>query len=137
MIDAEMEADLQDMEDQIPPPSEIEPAIASIYRLGINAVKTGGNFDVTQECLVCKQTGHSFDNCPVLNNHELLKEFHINFCSLCRKVNKKIHDKNGTKGIHQISASYDHEHQSSDEESTTDSDPSYVHDESEFEPDFV
>ena len=137
MINADMEADLQDMEDQIPSSNTIEPAIASIYKLGIHAVKTGGNFDVSQECLVCKQTGHSFDNCPVLNNHELLKEFHINFCSLCRKVNKKLHDKNGNKGIHQISASFEDTHLSSDEESVSDSTPSYVHDESEFEPDFV
>lgn len=80
-----------------------EPPLISIYKLGIDSVKRHSTFNVDQACLVCKETGHTFENCPVLNNHSLLKELHIAFCALCRKTERKTKESGApSASIHSV-----------------------------------
>ena len=30
--------------------------------------------DITRPCVVCKQTGHDFNGCPILKDHEFLRD---------------------------------------------------------------
>ena len=71
-------------------PSEAGP-LCAIYRMGIDSAKATG-FDISQKCMVCEESGHTFEDCPILKNHDLLKQIHIKFCSLCRQVRKKSKD---------------------------------------------
>jgi hypothetical protein len=131
-------ADIHKVESMIPEVTHDDDRLKiAIYRLGINAVKQTGSFDVAQKCLVCQKTGHTFDECPVLNNHDLLKKLHISFCSMCRRMQRQSDEKD-TQSIHGVAVSdVDSESQSSssddgDDQTTT----TYYHDESDFEPDF-
>ena len=131
-------ADIHKVESMIPEVTHDDDRLKiAIYRLGLNAVKQTGSFDVAQKCLVCQKTGHTFDECPVLNNHELLKKLHISFCSMCKRMQRQSDDKD-TQPIHGIAVSdVESESQSSssdeDDDKTTNT---YYHDESDFEPDF-
>ena len=89
-------------------PEEVKIAIP-IYKLGIYQVQTTGNFDITQKCLVCDQAGHTFEECPVLNNHELLKQLHITFCSMCKRMKKKQSDSPSKVQIHAVSTESSHD----------------------------
>ena len=39
--------------------------------------------------MVYNKSGHTFEDYPILKNHELLKQIHIKFYSLCQQVKKK------------------------------------------------
>ena len=45
----------------------------------INRISTGPttDFDISQPCKVCEQTGHTFDNCPILTNTPFLRRHYI------------------------------------------------------------
>ena len=44
----------------------------------INSIANGKpEFDVSQPCKVCSKTGHTFDDCPVLNNTPFLRKHYI------------------------------------------------------------
>ena len=45
----------------------------------INRLATGSNteFDTSMPCKVCERTGHTFDNCPILNNTPFLRRHYI------------------------------------------------------------
>ena len=106
--------------------------LASIYKLGTRILKVDGSFDVSQRCLVCNKTGHSFEECEVLNNHELLKSFHIAFCSLCKKIGKKTEMANPSR-IHRIEYE-DNETSSSLEDSSDDEiEQGWVREEADFQ----
>lgn len=131
--------DIEQVESLIPDVESPEDQYrVAIYRLGIHSIKKTGEFDVSQKCLVCKKAGHTFDECPVLNDHELLKKVHISFCSLCRRIQRQTEDVT-PQTIHGVTVSDTEEddHQSSSsEESYGESLNTYYQDESDFEPDF-
>jgi hypothetical protein len=110
----------------------------AIYKLGIHAIKKTGSFDVAQKCLVCQKTGHTFEECPVLNNHELLKKLHISFCSMCRRMQRQTDDPE-PKSIHNIEVSdeeYSSDSSSDNNDDEEESVHTYYHNESDYEPDF-
>ena len=72
-----------------------------VYRVGISAAKSNG-FDVSQNCMVCNTSGHAFEDCPILNNHDLLKQIHIRFCGLCKQVNKKTQEAINPKQVYHL-----------------------------------
>ena len=108
----------------------------AIYKLALHTVKKTGNFDVAQKCLVCQKTGHTFDECPILNNHELLKKLHISFCSMCKRMQRQS-EENDTHSIHGVTVSdVEASESSSSSDDDNESAHTYYHDESDYEPDF-
>lgn len=122
---------IENIEDAIPEgSSKEEKVIESIYRLGATILKNGGNFDVTQPCLVCKKPGHTFENCKILKNHDLLKEFHIQYCSLFKKLNKKTEEAIAN-AVHRISIDTSSPQQETSSESSEEEEW-YLYDEEDF-----
>ena len=99
----------------------------TIYKMGISNVKSMGSFDTSQKCLVCSKPGHTFEDCPVLNNHQLLKDIHIQFCSSVKRIQNKITQAATTTAIHNIDVANDSE--SSDEDARY-----YLTHDSSYEP---
>jgi hypothetical protein len=72
--------------------SDVDKLIVSVYKVALHNGTRDGKFDISQKCLVCKKPGHSFEGCPILNNHELMKQFHINFCLHQKKLDRLVSD---------------------------------------------
>ena len=106
--------------EEIPQEAEM---MAGIYSVGIKRAKTSG-FDTSQQCMVCRGSGHTFEDCPILNNHELIKQFHIKFCGLCKQVRKRSDDAltSTVNQIHATDASDDDETESDGRSYDEDSD---------------
>lgn len=101
----------------IPLPSECKDDIApdtfKRYCAAVNEVKIEPRkFSSTSDpCLICDQVGHAFEGCPILNNHELLKEHMKIFKSFVRKA-LRMEDqwrRNQQTGQRQISHLRSHE----------------------------
>lgn len=45
----------------------------------VNAIATTATFDTSKPCAVCDKPGHTFDDCPVLQNVEFLRKHYIQF----------------------------------------------------------
>ena len=43
------------------------------------------------DCIVCRKQ-HTFDNCPILKDHEFLKNHYIQFCQLLRKHQRSLNN---------------------------------------------
>ena len=106
--------------------------LAGLYRVGTQVLREGGDFDVTRRCMVCNKTGHTFEQCEVLNNHELLKSFHIQFCSLCRKIGKKTEMANPSR-VHRVECEDNETSSSSDDSSDDEIEQGWVGRESDFQ----
>ena len=60
---------------------------SAIYNSAVNSIAQQPRlFDTTRECLICKQTGHAFKDCPILNNIEILKTHRIKLASYLRNM---------------------------------------------------
>lgn len=58
-----------------------------VYCAAINAISSQPKmFDTSKQCLVCRQTGHAFDKCPILNDIPSLKEHRIAVAVLIKKI---------------------------------------------------
>lgn len=53
------------------------PYIEGYTVAAVNVETDPRSFDTSKPCAVCKQTGHNFDGCPVLNNINFLKQHYI------------------------------------------------------------
>ena len=45
----------------------------------VDAMASGKQFDMSQPCAACGKPGHTFDDCPVLNNVDFLRKHCIQF----------------------------------------------------------
>lgn len=65
-----------------------------VYCAAVNSISSQPKlFDTSQQCLVCRKTGHAFDKCPVLNDIPSLKEHRIAVAVLIKKIldgNRKL-----------------------------------------------
>ena len=43
------------------------------------------------DCIVCRKQ-HTFDDCPILKDHEFLKNHYIQFCQLLRKHQRSLNN---------------------------------------------
>ena len=65
-----------------------EPTV-DMYICAINKAVYGNAFDVTKDpCLACGQSGHTFNDCPVLQNTEFLRKHYIRFCSFIKRMRR-------------------------------------------------
>ena len=55
-----------------------------------NLVNGKPNFDISQPCKVCLKTGHTFDNCPVLNNTPFLRKQALANTYATNRVTKEV-----------------------------------------------
>ena len=51
----------------------------------VNAITSTASFDTLRPCAVCEKTGHTFDDCPVLQNVEFLRKHYIQFKLFLKK----------------------------------------------------
>jgi len=76
----------------IPPDAEADVQyIAHQYTAAIHSVQADPRkFSSSSECVVCHVTGHSFDNCTVLNDIDFLKKHHIAYCVIQQRLQKMM-----------------------------------------------
>ena len=61
------------------------------YSAAVNSVQADPRkFSSTSPCVVCLETGHSFADCPVLNDIPFLKKHHIAYCANQRRLQKMM-----------------------------------------------
>ena len=74
------------------PDTSVEDAyIAQRYTAAIHSVQVNPRkFSSSSECVVCRDTGHSFDKCDVLNDIAFLTKHHIVYCSSQRRLEKMM-----------------------------------------------
>ena len=51
----------------------------------VNAISLTSSFDTTRPCAVCNKPGHTFDDCPVLQNVNFLHKHYIQFKLFLKK----------------------------------------------------
>ena len=56
-----------------------------VNAISSGAIGTATPFDTTRPCAVCDKTGHTFDDCPVLQNVEFLRKHYIQFKLFLKK----------------------------------------------------
>ena len=87
-------------------PAEFGGAFDHIADKYINAIASAGTFDTSRPCAVCDKPGHTFDDCPVLQNVEFLRKHYIQFKLFLKK------QATATATVNQIQvaedADYDH-----------------------------
>ena len=71
-------------------PDEFGNAFDHIADRYVNAISSGGvtlttPFDTTRPCAVCDKAGHTFDDCPVLQNVKFLCKHYIQFKLFLKK----------------------------------------------------
>ena len=66
-------------------PDDLNDAFGPIVDCYINAITSGTTFDTTRPCAVCNKAGHTFDDCPVLQNVEFLCKHYIQFKLFLKK----------------------------------------------------
>ena len=75
-------------------PEDLTTRQQAIFTSVINALaETSANprgFDPKRECLVCGNTGHTFDSCPVLNDFHFLKLYMQELALLWNRLNKMV-----------------------------------------------
>ena len=65
--------------------------IAQQYTAAIHSIQADPRkCSSSSQCVVCLETGHSFDNCPVLNDIPFLKKHHIAYCANQRRLQKMM-----------------------------------------------
>ena len=64
------------------------------------------SFDTNKPCLVCGTTGHTFDDCPVLNNSLFLKKHYISWKMSLAKEEHRIKDIEQQAKINQLESKY-------------------------------
>ena len=79
--------------------------ISSVYMTEINKVasnpKDSRLFGTSNPCAICVNTGHNFDECDLLRNHDLLKRHCIQF-SPFKKRSKQLQTNQSTSSISNI-----------------------------------
>ena len=71
-----------------------------------NINKDPRTFDITKPCLVCEQTGHTFENCSVLNNIPFLQRHYISWKIYLAKEHKRQTEAMTNKQINQLEYQY-------------------------------
>ena len=66
-------------------PDDLSAAFGPMVDCCVNAIHTGANFDTTRPCAVCNKAGHTFDDCPVLQNVDFLRKHCIQFKLFLKK----------------------------------------------------
>ena len=65
--------------------------IAQQYSAAVHSVQADPRkFSSSSPCVVCQESGHSFDACPVLNDIPLLKRHHIAYCANAKRLQKMM-----------------------------------------------
>ena len=87
-------------------PEEFGSAFDHIADKYVNAIASTPSFDTSRPCAVCDKAGHTFDDCPVLQNVEFLQTHYIQFKLFLKKQSV------ATATINQVQvaedADYDH-----------------------------
>ena len=63
-------------------------------------------FDTSKPCLVCNKTGHTFDECPILNNVPLLRKHYISWKIYLAKESRRLMELDNEAQIQQLRAEY-------------------------------
>ena len=66
-------------------PDEFGDAFNHITDKYVNAISSTSSFDTTRPCAVCDKPGHTFDDCPVLQNVDFLHKHYIQFKLFLKK----------------------------------------------------
>ena len=133
LIDMDPEDPLASLE--IPENSEaFETYIDNYQNAVINNVNTDPrSFDTSKPCLVCGQSGHTFDNCGVLNNLAYMQRHYISWKIYLAKAHKRQQEALTDQKINRLESQYrDMSLDNFDEEEMVFSDD----DENEDNPDF-
>ena len=87
-------------------PEEFGSAFDHIADKYVNTIASTASFDTLRPCAVCDKAGHTFDDCPVLQNVEFLQKHYIQFKLFLKKQSAT------TATINQVQvtedADYDH-----------------------------
>ena len=70
-------------------PGEFGSAFNHITDKYVNAIASTASFDTLQPCAVCDKAGHTFDDCPVLQNVEFLQK-HYSIYNFFERVFEKL-----------------------------------------------
>ena len=63
--------------------------ITTKYVSALKSSVYNSSFDINADpCLVCGASGHTFDDCPVLNDTQFLRKHYIGFCSFMKRTNR-------------------------------------------------
>ena len=72
-------------------PDDISYLTSFIHNIATNVRSNNPQvFDVTRPCAVCGQSGHTFDNCPQLQNKEALTKAYIRIVSALNRLLKSV-----------------------------------------------
>ena len=99
--------------------------VYKMYSRAILAIETDPRrFDQSKSpCAVCQKSGHTFDNCQVLQDFKFLQKFHIAYCLHRNKINKIKHPSMMTASTNKVLATTVESDSESDEsESEADED---------------
>ena len=66
-------------------PDEFGDAFNHIHDKYVNAISSTSSFNTTRPCAVCDKPGHTFDDCPVLQNVDFLLKLYIQFKLFLKK----------------------------------------------------